>query len=132
MRTGAATAARKMVLVDASVWVEHFRGEEGRLGTLLAEGDATCHSLIIGELACADLTNRTEILELLRGLPAAPEISHDEALLFTELRGLAGLGLRYAEVQLLASALISKATLWTLNPGLEKVAETMGIAWRPK
>ncbi len=101
------------------------------LASLLAKGAVVCHSVIIGELACAGLTNRAEIIELLKGLPAAPEISHDEALLFMELRGLVGAGLGYGDVHLLASALISKAALWTLNPRLDKVAETMGIAWRP-
>ncbi len=121
-----------MILADATVWVEHFRGREDRLAPLLARGEVVCHASIIGELACADLRNRTEILELLKGLPAAPEVSHDEALLFIELRTLAGLGLGYADVHLLASAVISKASLWTLSPGLKNVAEAMGIAWEPR
>ncbi len=121
-----------MVLVDASVWVEHFRGREEGLVPLLARGEVVCHASVIGELACVDLKNRSEILELLKGLTTAPEISHDEALLFMELRALAGLGLGYAQVHLLASAVISKASLWTLNTELRSAAEAMGIGWQPR
>jgi predicted nucleic acid-binding protein len=121
-----------MVLADATIWLEHLRGREERLAPLLAQGEVVCHASIIGELACADLNDRAEILELLKGLPSAPEISHDEALLFMELRALAGAGLGYADVHLLASAVISKASIWTLNPGLRAAAAAMGIAWAPK
>ena len=121
-----------MVLVDTSVWVEHFRGGDERLSSLLAQGAVVCHPVIIAELACADLVNRAEILELLKSIPAAPEISHDEALLFIELRGLMGLGLGYTDANLLASAVISKALLWTLNPALASAAGKMGIAWTPR
>ncbi len=51
-----------MVLVDAPVWVEHFRCGTIGLANLLNEGDVACHRFITGELACGNLSNRAEIL----------------------------------------------------------------------
>ncbi|MEW5706406.1 MAG: hypothetical protein AB1743_06370 [Actinomycetota bacterium] len=39
------------------------------LGTLLDKGDVICHPFIIGELACGNLKNRSEILSLMQALP---------------------------------------------------------------
>ncbi len=54
-----------MVLVDSSVWVSHFRAGNSDLEILLNDGRVVCHPFIIGELACGNLKNRTEILSLL-------------------------------------------------------------------
>jgi hypothetical protein len=69
-----------MVLVDTSVWVTHFRRGEDALKALLEKRRVACHPYIIGELACGDLSNRTEILELLQVLPRATVAEHEEKL----------------------------------------------------
>ena len=60
-----------MVLVDTSVWVEHLRQGTVGLDDLLLEGRVVCHPFIVGELACGNLRNRSEILALLQALPRA-------------------------------------------------------------
>ena len=55
-----------MVLVDTSVWVSHFRDGNNELENLLNDGAVLCHPLILGELACGNLKDRTVILSLLR------------------------------------------------------------------
>lgn len=72
-----------MVLVDTSVWVNHFRRGEHHLAKLLMDAEVACHSFIIGELACGNIGNRTEILNLLRSLPLALAINLDEYLVMT-------------------------------------------------
>ena len=57
-----------MILVDTSVWVEHLRRGLPRLATLLQDCEVLMHPWVIGELACGNLGNRQEVLELLQGL----------------------------------------------------------------
>jgi predicted nucleic acid-binding protein len=118
-----------MVLVDTSVWVAHLREGETRLKALLEEGKVVCHPLIIGELACGKLSNRKEILELLRALPQATVASHEEVLRFLELQKLIGVGLGYIDVHLLASARLTLARLWTMDFKLREAAGRLGIAF---
>lgn len=119
-----------MVLVDTSVWVTHFRRGEDALKALLEEGKVACHPCIIGELACGNLANRTEILGLLQALPQATVAEHEEVLRFLEINRLMGAGLGYVDVHLLASARLTSVHLWTEDAKLHDAAEKLGIAFR--
>jgi hypothetical protein len=114
-----------MILVDTSVWIEHLRSGTIGLETVLDEGNVTCHPLIIGELACGNLKNRTEILTLLKSLPLASRANDDEALKFVEDRKLMGKGLGYIDIHLLMSALLNKIPLWTLDKRLHELATSL-------
>ena len=116
-----------MVLVDTSVWVEHFRRGEPGLRTLLYEGEVACHPFVIGELACGHLKSREQTLSLLKTLPSAALVEPDEILFFIEERKLVGLGLGLVDVHLLASCLISRTKLWTLDKRLRAIAAKFGI-----
>jgi predicted nucleic acid-binding protein len=58
-----------MILVDTSVWIEHFRTGSERLKTLPFDEQVLCHPFIVGELACRNLRRRTEILSMLKACP---------------------------------------------------------------
>lgn len=116
-----------MVLVDTSVWVSHLRRGSGRLQSLLDSGAVVCHPFIIGELACGQLKNREEILALLQALPGAVQAEHDEVLRLIEDEKLMGTGLGYIDVHLLAAALLTGASLWTLDKGLSAAAAKLGV-----
>ena len=119
-----------MVLVDASVWVSHLRdGHEG-LRALLDEGLVLCHPFVIGELACGNLINRMEIISLLRALPLTSVAAHDEVLAFIVARNLAGKGLGYVDVHLLAAAVVAGVPLWTLDKRLDKAALELQAGYR--
>lgn len=111
-----------MILVDTSVWVEHFRVGSPRLAGLLEHGDVMIHPFIVAELACGSLRNRGEILKLLHELPAAPEAEHAEVLDFVKRHRLHGRGIGWVDAHLLASARLSGSVLWTLDRRLRKVA----------
>lgn len=117
-----------MILVDTSVWVDHLRRGVPALAALLEAGDVLLHPWIVGELACGTLRRRSEILDLLQKLPAAPVASHDEALAFIETHALMGRGIGYVDVHLLASArLHGAAQLWTRDARLAAAASDLGI-----
>jgi predicted nucleic acid-binding protein len=114
-----------MVLVDTSVWVSHLRETHLSLADLLNNGEVACHQFVIGELACGNLTKRTAILSLLQALPIAILAEHEEVLALIENPDLAGKGLGYVDVHLLASAVLTGLSLWTLDRKLERAADIL-------
>ncbi len=116
-----------MVLVDTSVWVAHLRQGTVGLEDRLTEGRVVCHPFIIGELACGNLKNRTEILDLLQALPKAILAGHKEVLQFIETHRLMGKGLGYIDMHLLAAARLTAIPLWTLDKKLHEVATTLRL-----
>jgi hypothetical protein len=117
-----------MVLVDTSVWVDHLRQGTAGLDVPLSEGQVFCHPFIIGELACGNLKNRSEILALLRALPSVVAAEHNEVMGFIDDRRLMGKGLGLIDMHLLASAVLSEVRLWTLDKNLSQAARQLGLA----
>lgn len=121
-----------MVLVDISVWVSHFRETNDDLVELLNRGEVVCHPFIVGELACGNLKNRVSIIALLEALPMALVVDHEELLSFVEARKIMGKGLGYVDVHLLAAALLTDVSLWTLDKKLDKVARELQCRYRQR
>jgi predicted nucleic acid-binding protein len=116
------------VLVDTSVWVDHLRKGETLLQDLLSTGQVATHPCIIGELACGNLTNHTEVLKLLSELPLAAIASNDEVMHLIEKHDLGGKGIGWIDAHLLASALLDHIPLWTRDRRLAVIARTLGIS----
>ena len=118
-----------MVLVDTSAWVAHLRDVNIGLEALLNDGHVVCHPFIVGELACGNLKNRSEILSLLHALPMALYADQEEVMQFIENYRLMGKGLGYIDMHLLASAILTNVPLWTLDKRLNEVSSTLGIEY---
>lgn len=121
-----------MVLVDTSIWIDHFRGIERRLSVLLQAGRVLSHGAVIGELACGQLRQRTKIIPWLRLLTRSQAASESEALQLIEDKRLFARGLGWVDVQLLASALVTGCSLWTSDAALRRSAEQLGLSYRPQ
>lgn len=122
-----------MTLADTSVWIEYLRGgpQAASLGGLLEEGEVLVHRWVIGELALGSLgPRRAGILGDLRQIQHAPVIADGEVEAMLEARALAGSGVGWVDVHLLASALAVRARLWTLDRPLGRVAARLGVASR--
>ena len=117
-----------MTLVDTSVWVSHLRDGNSKLEQLLNDGDVLCHSFIVGELACGNIKNRSEILSLLNTLPKADILDDEEVLMFIEKNNLMGKGLGLIDIHLLASTMLSEVALWTLDTKLKHKAHILGVS----
>lgn len=119
-----------MVLVDTSIWVSHLRIGDVHLSALLQEEEVLCHPFIVGELACGNIKNRTEVITLLQALPMARMAKNEEVLRFIESHGLMGAGLGLIDVHLLASALLSKTPLWTTDKPLREASVKLNFAYQ--
>ncbi|MCX6349205.1 MAG: type II toxin-antitoxin system VapC family toxin [Candidatus Aureabacteria bacterium] len=116
-----------MILVDTSVWVDHFRHDEPLLRDLLIAAQVLTHPFIIGELACGNLRRRQEILQLLAALPKVEGASHEEVLHLVHTKALYGKGLGWIDAHLLASALLNHIPLWTKDKRLAGIAQDLSI-----
>ena len=116
-----------MVLVDTSVWIDHFRKTSLRLSELLEQEEVLLHSFVLGELACGNLQNRREIIALLHALPVAARADDDEVLFFIERHALMGRGIGLVDMHLLAACHMNGSLLWTRDKRLRAIAGEMNI-----
>jgi predicted nucleic acid-binding protein len=116
-----------MVLVDTSIWINHFNKSSAGLISLLNSAKVCIHPFIIGELACGNISNRTEILQLLKALPAVDQALDEEVFALVENKKLYGIGLGFIDVHLLASALINNVKIWTADKALNNAAVNLDI-----
>lgn len=116
-----------MILADTSVWIDHFRNGNAQLEELLINSEVMIHPFIIGELACGSMKNRKEIMGLLNELPCADVAEHQEVLKLIEDRKLYGKGMGLIDAHLIASALISKVRLLTMDKTLARVVAILDM-----
>lgn len=116
-----------MILADTSVWIDHFKKANKTFIELLEDGKIAIHPFVIGELACGNLKNRKQILELLDDLPKVELADHQEVLELIVNKELMGKGIGWIDAHLLASALISGTGLWTGDRRLRTIAAALQV-----
>jgi predicted nucleic acid-binding protein len=121
------------VLVDTSVWVDHFRRRNLPLLGLLALDSALSHPMVLAELACGTPpAPRQQTLGDIALLRPVEQASLQEVMDFIEGEKLYGLGCGLVDMALLASTLITPgATLWTLDQRLAGLAGRFGVMHSP-
>lgn len=115
-----------MILADTSVWVDHLRRSDAQMRAALEADEICIHPMVIGELACGNLRNRT-ILVQMQLLQQATVATNDEVLAMIEHYKLMGRGIGFVDIHLLASAKLSKAAVWTRDRRLAVVADEFGL-----
>lgn len=121
-----------MILVDTSVWIDHWRRGNGRLSAALEQGRVAAHPFVMGELACGTMPRRSTTLLLLGALPRVLTARDEEVLILVERQGLAGTGLGWVDVHLLTAASLSDTPLWTLDRALRRAAEALDVFREPE
>jgi predicted nucleic acid-binding protein len=118
-----------VVLVDTSVWVNHFRQGDKALANLIETDMALIHPLVIGEIACGTPPEpRQQTLADLALLKRANEATLPEVKSFIEREKLFGLGCGIVDMVLLASTLLTpSAKLWTGDKRLAVLAERFNV-----
>jgi predicted nucleic acid-binding protein len=119
-----------VILVDTSIWIDHFRGSNSELARHLDQGKVLIHPFIIGELALGYLTDRDRILAALNDLPRALAATDEEVLILINNGKLFGLGIGYIDAHLLAATkLTAAASLWTRDQKLHSAATKLQIQY---
>ncbi len=121
----------KGVLVDTSVWVDHFRNRNDALVELLTFDLVMVHPMVLGEIACGTPPNRVRTLIDLEKLQQTQQASVREVIAFVERERLFGMGCGLVDMQLLASTMMTPGVeLWTLDKRLSVLAERFGVMHR--
>jgi hypothetical protein len=103
------------------------------LVNLLDRGLVLSHPFVIGELVLGTIRQRETVLDALLGLPRAAVATDDEVLHFIALHALAGRGVGYVDVHLLASVRLTAGTaLWTSDKRLYATATELAVAYAPR
>jgi predicted nucleic acid-binding protein len=117
-----------VILLDTSIWVDHFRGANAVLREVLGGADGGVHPFVVGELALGQLRRRDDILGLLESLPQLPVASHEDVMNLVDLQDLAGTGIGWVDAHLLSAARLQGWTILTLDRRLQQLAARLGIA----
>ena len=121
------------VLIDTSVWVDHFRSGNDVLVGLMELDLALIHPMVIVEIACGTPpAPRIQTLNSIGLLQHCNQAGLSEVMEFIERERLYGLGCGLVDMSLLASTLITPgAELWTLDKRLAALAGRFGVAHQP-
>jgi predicted nucleic acid-binding protein len=121
-----------VILVDSSVWIDHFRRPSAQLAALLASRVVWIHPFVVGELACGHLPRREAVFTAMSALPHAPVVPHDEVLAFVERHRLMARGIGWVDMHLLASTLVAgRVALWSRDKRLAAAAAELGCLHKP-
>lgn len=119
------------VLVDTSVWIRFLSNRvpyAAELDDLLSRDEVSGHDFVYGELLIGDKGGRKKLLGDYERMDQAPVVRHDEVVAFVRDRKLHGRGIGWIDAHLLASALVGRLRLWTVDPPLAMLAKELGIA----
>ena len=122
------------VLVDTSVWIDHFRNGNDALVRLIELDRALIHPMVVAEIACGTPPSpRARTLGDLGLLQTCNQASLGEVMAFVEREKLYGLGCGLVDMVLLASTLITPgAELWTLDRRLAELAARFSVGHQLK
>jgi predicted nucleic acid-binding protein len=120
-----------VILVDSSVWIDHFRQNQNDLIIALSERRVVQHPFVTAELALGSVSERALVLAMLGRLPQAPVVSNGDLRDYVEQADLAGTGVGLVDAHLLASsAKIDGLRIWSRDKRLMKQADRLGLAAR--
>lgn len=119
-----------MILIDTSVWIDHFKQPITVLEDLARGQLILGHSFITGELAVGHLRDWEGTLAALMQLRQARMASEIEFLALISSERLSATGLGFVDVHLLASCRLTPGTLiWSRDKRLAHYADRLGVSW---
>lgn len=120
------------VLVDTSVWIRFLSNRAphaAELDDLLSRDEVRGHDFVYGELLIGDKGGRKQLLAEYEQMHHAPVVPHGDVVVFVRDRRLHGRGIGWIDAHLLASALVGRLRLWTVDPALAGLANEFGVAY---
>ena len=121
-----------IVLVDISVWIRFLSNRApyaAELDGLLSRDEVSGHDFVYGELLIGDRGGRGLLLANYEQMHQAPLVPHRELVAFVRERRLHGRGVGWIDAHLLASSLVGRLKLWTVDPRLAAMAKELGISY---
>lgn len=101
------------------------------LTALLIGGQVLQHPFVTGELAMGSLRDWQDTIDDLNALPSLAVVGEDDFYRFIAQHRLAGSGVGFVDVHLMAAAFGAGARLWTRDVRLASHADALGMAFMP-
>lgn len=119
-----------MIIIDTSIWVDHFKQPRPAIVRLIDNGGLALHPYVFGELALGGFPGDGLAFEAMMDLASAPVASATEMLAFISWAKLRGTGIGYVDTHLLISArLLGDGKVLTSDGRLRAQAERLGVAY---
>jgi predicted nucleic acid-binding protein len=120
------------ILVDSSVWIDHLKKSDSYLLELIDAHKANrlvlcAHDLIYSELLLGGLSKNSEVYQLFKNIPKAPNASLYEFEVFVGANKGKIPGIGVIDTHLLISCIISGTKLHTYDKALIRAAKNLGI-----
>ena len=121
------------ILVDTSIWVDHFKRRNEALTERLALDLALTHPMVVTELACGTPpAPRLRTLADIALLPQTRQATLNEIRELVEREKLFGLGCGLVDLALLTSILLTPgSSLWTRDKRLAQLAGRFAVSYKP-
>lgn len=117
-----------MILVDTSVWVDHFRAPKPQMVQAAGEG-LVLHPFCFVEVCLGSLQGRSETVASLHALTWLLPLRQSEVVQMLERDKLFSTGLNFVDLHQLASARVTAGCrIWTRDKRLRAVAQRFGVA----
>ena len=121
-----------MILVDSSIWIDHFRHGDLELAKIIGNDQLLCHPLVVGELTLGSLRDRDAVLAFLAAQREAVVATHAEVMTVIDRYSVFSIGIGYTDAHLLTSTLLDRrSSLRTRDKRLGAAAQKVGAALYP-
>jgi predicted nucleic acid-binding protein len=121
-----------VILVDSSIWIDHFRHGDAELIKIVEDDRLLCHPFIVGELALGSLRERDAVIAFLAAQREAVIATHAEVMTVIDRHSIFSMGIGYTDAHLLTSTLLDRrSSLWTRDKRLAAAALKVGATVHP-
>jgi predicted nucleic acid-binding protein len=118
-----------VIVVDTSIWIDHFRYGDKELKKIIEDDRLLCHPFVIGELALGSLRERDAVIAFLTSQREAVVATHAEVMTVIERHSIFSMGIGYTDAHLLTSTLLDRrSSLWTRDKRLAAAALKVGAS----
>lgn len=118
-----------MILVDTSIWIDHFRHGDAELTKIIEDDRLLCHPFIVGELALGSLREREAVIAFLAAQRVPVIATHAEVMTVIDRHSIFSMGIGYTDAHLLTSTLLDRrSSLWTRDKRLAAAAHKVGAS----
>jgi predicted nucleic acid-binding protein len=121
-----------VILVDSSIWIDHFRHGDLELTKIIGDDRLLCHQFVVGELALGSLRERDAVIAFLAAQREAVIATHAEVMTVIDRHSIFSMGIGYTDAHLLTSTLLDRrSSLWTRDKRLATAAQKVGATLYP-
>jgi predicted nucleic acid-binding protein len=117
-----------VILADTSIWVDHLRGSNPQMASLLTRGKIVMHPFVVAEIALGSLNNRRQKLGAMDNLRKVKIAQMSEVRRMIEAHALYSKGIGLTDAHIIASCLLTpEAQLWTRDAAMKAIATSLSV-----